>query len=119
MFGFNKYIVYGLIAFVSITIFGTFVLMWKNAIEQRTIAEFNRQQVEIVLKQQQAFNEQMQDINKNQLALLEELQTRNKELQDKLDGIQNYLDSDEAKKSDRASSEVLKRVIEQISGKKK
>lgn len=115
LFGYNKFIVYGVLALLATAIFTTYVLMWKHSIRQQALLEFNNKQLEQVIAEQKKFVETMSQVSELQRKTIEEISTKNKELLDKLVELDTFLDSEEAQNNNRASSEILKRTIQELS----
>lgn len=117
MFGFNKYIIYAILVAVSISIFTTFVLMWKNSIRQQALLEANNKQLTQLVKDQEHFIKKMNEIYQIQKDSIETINKKNEELRTQLSSLEVYLSSDTVQ-GNRASSEVLRETIKQLSGKK-
>lgn len=115
MFGYNKYIVYGVLALIATAVITTYVLMWKHSIRQQALLEFNNKQLEQVVKDQQTFIKNMQEIQSLQKKTIDDINIKNAELQSKLNGIETYLDSDAAVNDSKESSDVLKKTIQELS----
>ena len=113
-FNFNKYIVYAIIAAIAIAILTTYVLMWKASIHQQALLEFNNKQLEQIIKDQQTFLKQMNEVNEKQKQILQDLTKKNDELNSKLTDIENYLNSEESTKDNRESSNILKETFRQL-----
>lgn len=114
IFGFNKYIVYAIIAAIAIAILTTYVIMWKASIRQQALLEFNNKQLEQIIKDQQTFLKQMNEVNEKQKQILQDLTKKNDELNSKLTDIESYLNSEESTKDNRESSNVLKETFRQL-----
>ncbi len=114
MFGFNKYIIYGIIIATSISIFATFVLMWRSSIKQQALLEANNKQLTQVVEDQQKFIKQMNDVFTLQQVTIDELSKKNDQLSVQLSGIEAYLNSDKSVKDNRPSSELLKETIRRL-----
>lgn len=117
MLGFNKYVVYGVIAAIAIAILSTYVIMWKANIRKQALLEFNNKQLEQTIKDQQKFIADMKAISDKQKLALDTIQKENEALQTKLQDVENYLNSPETQAADRAASEILKRTMKELSGK--
>lgn len=114
MFGFNKYVIYGIILATAISIFSTFVLMWKSSIRQQALLEANNKQLTQVVEDQQKFIKQMNDVFTLQQMTIDELSKKNDQLSIQLSGIETYLNSDKSIKDNRPSSELLKETIRRL-----
>ena len=117
MFGLNKFTIYGIIIAVSISIFTTFVLMWKQSIRQQALLEANNRQLTQIVKDQEQFIKKMNEIYQIQKDSIESINKKNEELRNQLSSLEVYLSSDTIQ-GNRASSEVLRETIKQLSGKK-
>ncbi len=80
--------------------------------------EYNREQLEENLKEQRALMEKQQKISDLQLVIQKQLTEQNEKLSIKLSTIDRYLSSDDAKKANRPSSDVLKNTLRMLSEKK-
>lgn len=103
---FGKWILIGLAA---ITIY----FWWEGNVRSRALLEFNQSQMEEVIKNQQELRQKLDDVRQVQDQILENEKQFKQNLDKKLSGITGFLASDEAKKLDRPSSEVLKRTIKE------
>lgn len=110
----NKYLLYAILAFIAISVLTACIMMWRKDIRDKAIQDFNNQQMQIVLEEQKKFNATMKEINDRQQQIIESLHKNNQELNDRLRPFEDYLGSDEAKKSNQESSAVLKRTIENL-----
>jgi hypothetical protein len=117
MFGINKFTIYGIIGAVSISIFTTFVIMWKHSIRQQALLEANNIQLTQLVKDQEQFIKKMNEIYQIQKDSIESINKKNEELRNQLSGLEIYLNSDNVQ-GNRASSEVLRETIKQLSGRK-
>lgn len=87
----------------------------ESNIRREALLEFNRKQMELVIKEQQEQKQRWENFEQNVLPKLFESIT--KELQDtqkKVDGVEAYLNSPDAAKNDRPSSEILKEVLRRL-----
>lgn len=114
LFGGSKIVVYVFIAFTLIgSIFGIYYA-WKRDIERQALMQFNQKQMEQSLKDQQEFMKKQERISKVQQEAARELVEENQKISRKLGSVTNYLSSADAKKNDRAASDILKNTIEQL-----
>lgn len=90
------------------------LLFYKHQIEKRSLLEFNNRQLQQTITEQQNYIRQMEEMNKIQLETIESLNNRNQDLQTRMQSIDEFLKSEEAKKQDRAASQILKRTIENL-----
>jgi uncharacterized membrane protein len=87
---------------------------WRSSITRQALLEYNQKQLEQTLKDQEEFRLKMQAIQKNQEELIKKNREDKKEFDDKMASARSYLESDEAKKEDRSSSQVLKQTIKKL-----
>lgn len=90
------------------------LLFYKHQIEERSLLEFNNRQLQQTITEQQNYIRQMEEMNKIQLETIQSLNDRNQDLQTRMQSIDEFLKSEEAKKQDRAASTILKRTIENL-----
>lgn len=105
------YLIFGMIVFGSIM---TTYYVWKQGIKREALLEYNQRQLEQTLKDKEELLKTQEDLNRAREQTLRELEKENEKLSEQLDSISEYLDSADAKKSDRPSSLVIKRTIEQL-----
>lgn len=109
---------YVIIALLSAgVIFGGYYA-WKVHVQNQAMQEFNQKQAVQAEKDRKVFEEKMQKIEAVQNQILGNLQKQIQAANEQQDMIQDYLDSDEAKASDRESSAILKETIRRLSGQK-
>jgi hypothetical protein len=119
MFGLNKITIYIILAVMFFGSLTATYFSWKSAIRHQALLEFNQQQIEETAKNQQEFMKAQKEIFANQQTSIQQLLDQNNRLSDKINGINTFLSSDAAKKSDRPSSDVLKRTFQMIQEPKK
>jgi hypothetical protein len=83
-------------------------------IRREALASFNKQQLEIVLKEQESYNRQTRMLQETQIRIMEALAKKIEETEKKVSSVEDWLNSSEAKKSDRASSIVLKETLRRL-----
>jgi len=84
-------------------------------IRREALLEFNKKQMELVLKEQQEQKQRWDNLEQNILPkLFENIQKEIEATQKKVDGVEAYLNSSEAAKNDRPSSEVLKEILRRL-----
>jgi len=98
-----------IISAITITYF-----TWKHSIEKQALLEFNNKQLEQTLKDQKIINDNLNKLNDDQKKIIDDLTTKNQQLINSLDNLNKYLNSDEAKKDDKKSSDILKKTIEEL-----
>lgn len=89
---------------------------WKNSVEQAALMEYNQKQLEQIIKDNEAFQQKMQEVADKQKVIQEDMNRQNDEINTKLKNIDDYLNSAEAKKQDKPSSVILKNTVGQIKG---
>lgn len=87
-------------------------------VKKIALMEYNREQLEENIKQQQLMMERQQKISDMQLTIQKQLSDQNEKLTAKLSTIDRYLSSDDAKKANRPSSDVLRNTLRMLSEKK-
>jgi hypothetical protein len=109
---FSKPIVY-VFVLLGVIILGLYYVNAKD-IKNIALMEYNREQLEQNIKDQQELIKQQQAINEDQRLITKQLVEQNQKLSTKITSINNFLNSDAAKKSDRPSSDVLKKTVEML-----
>jgi hypothetical protein len=105
------YIVIGFLT--SGALFGVYKT-WELTVKMKAMAEFNQKQLEQVIKDAAEFKKKMDAIGVSQKEIVKELETQIKVIDSQLDEIDNFLDSDNAKKLDRSSSKILKDTVRKL-----
>lgn len=113
---FNKPLFYVFMLLVLISMGLYYVSM--QDVKKIALMEYNREQLEENLKEQRALMEKQQKISDLQLVIQKQLTEQNEKLSIKLSTIDRYLSSDDAKKANRPSSDVLKNTLRMLSEKK-
>lgn len=108
---FGDYGRYLLIGMAAIGIY----FWWESRVEQRALLDFNQKQMEQLLKDQKELDKKLTDLRQIQDQILENEKQFKQNLDKKLSGISSFLNSEEAKKLDRPSSEILKRTFKELS----
>jgi len=114
LFSGSKLIIY---IFIGVTLFGSTIglyYLWKRDVERQALLEFNQRQMEQSLKDQQEFLKNQELITKAQQEAAQDLLIENQKITRKLDSVSSYLNSADAKSSDRPASAILKKTIEQL-----
>ena len=107
----------GLYIFITVFILGTAgtaYYQWKKNVEHEALLEFNQRQMEQNLIDQKEFARRQQEIAQQQQEAAAVLIQQNQQLTLKIKSIDSYLNSDDAKKSNRPSSDVIKKTIDMI-----
>jgi hypothetical protein len=85
------------------------------SVRREALLEFNKKQMELVISEQQEQKRRWENLEQNILPKLFESITKELEnTQRKVDGVEAYLNSPDAKKNDRESSEILKEVLRRL-----
>jgi len=116
MFGLNKYILYAILTGIAIAIISTYVIMWKSGIRKQALLEFNNQQLQQTISDQELYITNMKLLNESQNAILDNIKKQNESMSKQLADIEDYLNSEEAKKNDRPASPIIKETIRRLSG---
>lgn len=111
MFGLNKYAIYAIIAIVIVGIVTSFIYGWQQSIRNTALLEFNNKQLQQLAKDNELFLSRLKNIEGLQEQTIETMKQKNEELNLRLGSLEQYLDTDQAQKDSRESSEVLKNTI--------
>lgn len=114
----SKYLFYIILAVVIAAAVTGYVLLWEASIKREALLQFNNQQLNQTLEEQKKYVKNLQDINANQKKIIDDMNKKNDQLESELKTLEEYLNSAEAKKEDRTASEILKRTIQELSGKR-
>jgi septal ring factor EnvC (AmiA/AmiB activator) len=115
----NKIIIYVIGVVIAIAVIAGVYIYWKHTIKKEAQLEFNNKQLEQVVRDQKQTLDQLLKINKDQEDIIAKLKKRNDDLKNQLTDLDMYLNSDQARKDNRPSSNVLKKTIQDIIGVKK
>lgn len=85
-----------------------------DSIRREALAVYSHTQLEQLLQDQRNFISKMNELNELQKKTIVDLQKQNDMLNTKLSAVDTYLSSQEARKDDKPSSEVLKNTIRQL-----
>jgi hypothetical protein len=110
----SRLAIYAIIVFIFIGSLGVTYHTWKRGVEHDALITFNQKQTEQNIKDHQQFVEQQKIIQRQQQEIVEKLRLENQQLNVKIQSVKSYLSSIEAQSKDRASSEILKRVIHDL-----
>ena len=114
LLGGSKIIVFIIIGMTLIgSIFGIYYA-WKRDIERQALTGFNQKQMEQSLKDQQEFLKNQEQISRAQQEAAKNLLEENQKINRQLGSVSTYLNSADAKKSDRPASDILKNTIEEL-----
>ena len=87
---------------------------WRKGIEREALLEYNQKQLEQFTKDQEDFRKKMENIKKEQDELRKKNEEDKKKFDVKIDKARDYVNSEEAKKSDRPSSIILRETIKKL-----
>jgi hypothetical protein len=83
-------------------------------IRNEALASFNRQQLEIVAREQEEFARQSRILQETQIRIMQELSKKIEETEKKIADIDQFLESPDARKDDRPASNVLKETLRRL-----
>lgn len=106
--------VIGAALFLAVVIGGYYY--WKGSVRDQALEDFNKKQIEQVLKDAADFRNKMNEVVKNQDFIIASKDIQIKELEKKISEINDYLDSPEVKKTDRPASDILKNTVRKLRG---
>ena len=104
-------------AIIAVVVFGTLTgtyYSWRKSIERQALLEFNQKQLDQTIADQAEFRRKMQEIADKQEQIIKKSNEDRKVFEDKITGTQSYIESDEARKSDRPASNLLKETIKRL-----
>ena len=104
-------------AIIAVVVFGALTgtyYSWRKSIERQALLEFNQKQLEQTMADQAEFRRKMQEIAEKQEEILKKNDEERRAFEDKIKGAQTFIESDEARKSDRPASELLKETIKRL-----
>jgi hypothetical protein len=103
-----------LVGFLILSAWGALKMRDAN-VRREALLEFNRKQMELVLKEQQDQKMRWENFERNVLPkLFEDITKEIQNTQKKVDDVEAYLNSPDAIKNDRSSSEILKEVLRRL-----
>jgi erythromycin esterase-like protein len=106
-----------LIIIGGVILFGTLsgiYYSWRSGIEREALLEYNQKQLEQTLADQKAFKEKMEALEAKQQEIIKQNAEEKKLFEERIGGINTFLDSTETKKNDKASSPILKQTINML-----
>jgi uncharacterized protein YlxW (UPF0749 family) len=104
----------GLLAFLVVSAWGA-LKIHDAGVRREALLDFNKKQMELVIKEQQDQKQRWENFEQTILPkLFEELSKEISNTQKKVDDVESYLNSSEANKNDRPSSEVLKEILRRL-----
>jgi hypothetical protein len=83
-------------------------------IRREALANFNKQQLELVAKEQEEFNRQSRILQETQLRIMQDLAKKIEETEKKMAEIDQFLESPETRKEDRPASNILKETLRRL-----
>lgn len=120
MFGLSdivtKLILYAVGALVLLGIVTGVYFNWKGSIRDKALEDFNKKQVEQVMKDSEELRIKMSKVVKDQQDIIKSKDDQIKNLESKISEIEDYLDSADVKKADRPASEILKNTVRKLKG---
>lgn len=103
-----------LIGFLYLSFIG-YLKMRDAYIRREALLEFNKKQMELVLQEQQEQKKRWENFEQNVLPkLFENISKEIENTQRSVDNVESYLNSPEANRADRPSSEVLKETLRRL-----
>ena len=108
----NSWTINLVLGIVMAIIAGGGIYIWKSSIEEATLAQARVESLEKELALQEAVINDLTELNKESNKLISEMKDKTVFLNERLKGLDVYLDTHEDKKE---SSEVLKRTIRELS----
>lgn len=106
--------IYAIVAFVVIGTLTATYYSWKKSIEQQALLEFNQKQLEQTMADQAEFRRRMQEITDKQEEIIKKTNEDRKAFEDKINGAQAFIESEEARKADRPASSLLKETVKRL-----
>lgn len=108
----NSWTINLILGIVMAIIAGGGIYIWKNSIEEAAIAQAKVESLQKELVLQEKVISDLTELNKESNKLIAEMKDKTVFLNDKLKGLDVYLDTH---KEEKESSEVLKRTIRELS----
>lgn len=99
---------------IALTILTTVYISWSNSIKEKEDLKLQTLQLQTDLKAKEAELVVLKKINDNQYQAIVNLNAQTAKLHSNLQTINKFLESPEAKASDRTSSLILKKTFEQL-----
>jgi hypothetical protein len=106
----------GIIAFIAFLVASGWVaLKVRDAgIRREALENFNRQQLELALKQQEEFNRQTRILQETQARIIDEMNKKIEETDRKTAEVEAYLNSPETRQNDKPASDILKETLRRL-----
>lgn len=105
-----KYLAYAAAALAIVVTIITTIVMWRNDIKSKAVAEQKAAQMEQVVKEQQKFIQQLKEIDETKNQIIEETSKNNEDLRLKVDDVNKYIDGEQ----DKPASDILKNTIKKL-----
>lgn len=116
LFGLDKVAaqILGLVLVLGLLVAGYY--WWVGSIKREALLEWNKQQVEIVRKENEKFIENLTEVNKNQEKIIKDLNTEKQALEKKYEDLEKHLNSPVIveKYRKKPTSDVLKRTFKEL-----
>jgi hypothetical protein len=109
---------YLIAAAVLVSVLSGGYLAWKRSVQQDAVAQWTMQQLKQIAEDQRRFAEQQREMLETAKELRIEMAQKQKALEDKLGPVEKWIESSEAAKSDRPSSQLLKETVRRLGGQK-
>jgi hypothetical protein len=110
----SRIYIYAIAAFVVFSALTATYYSWRKGIERQALLEYNQKQLEQNVADQAEFRRKMQEIAKKQEEIIQKNTEERKAFEDKILNAQTYIDSEEARKSDRPASNILKETVKRL-----
>lgn len=88
--------------------------LYDSAIEARVLLEYNKQQLEQVVKSQEEYISQLKQLQEIQKQVSDELKQKITEVDQKVDNVNDFIDSTDIEGKDKPSSEILKETVRRL-----
>lgn len=102
-----------LIGFVYLSFIG-YLKIRDAAVRREALLEFNKKQMELVIKEQQEQKKRWEEFEQRVSKLFTDITKELENTQRSVDNVEAYLNSPEANRDDRPSSEVLKETLRRL-----
>jgi len=110
----NKLVIYIVAGMAFLGAVSTIYIVWKTGIENAAIAEQNENQLKQIIKAQQEEIAKQKQILDDQEATIKKATADNQALNQRIESITTYLNSDTVKKEDKPSSDILRNTIQEL-----
>lgn len=110
----SRYLLYVLFAASLVAAIWFGIHQWEAKIAEEARLEFNNEQLQQTIKDQKIIDDKLSQVNADQKKIIDDLNTKNQALTTSVNNLNEYLSSDDAKKANKLSSDVLKKTIEEL-----